>query len=265
MLCTAFGLSVRTECPLPGAMRAGSGGSADIEIAFGQPRAWVETVAWGPYRARHADLFEFVMPGVARYTLEDRSRVTVTPEDGADEAAIGEMLVATVLPSLIWARGDVILHASAIARPGQNAGLLFVGASGSGKSSRLQRAVGRNARIIADDSARVYVQDGELFASGLPGGMFIRTHEAADSRTLVSVPPEQQLKAFPVKSMLILGNDDFPARRLTGIEALASLLRHRHRPRILQLLGTEADFIGPLGNIAARLRIAVAGGRAWMP
>ncbi|MDP3401765.1 MAG: hypothetical protein Q8R97_11650 [Brevundimonas sp.] len=261
MLCTAFGLSIRTECALPGAMPATTGVTPDIEIAYGVPRPWSETTAWGPYRARDADLFEFVMPDVARYTIEDRHRVIITPEDGADDASIGEMLVATVLPSLLWARGEIVLHASAIARPDRNTGLLFMGASGSGKSTRLQRAVGRGARAIADDSVRLHIRDGALLASGLPGGLFVGTHDLTHGRTLIPVPPEQQLKEFPVATALILDGDGKPPRRLTGLEALAALLKHRHRPRILQLLGTEADLIGPVADVATRLRIVTVGTR----
>lgn len=262
MFCTAFGLSIRTECALPGAMPAPASVTPDIEIAYGVPSPWAETTAWGPYRARDADLFEFVMPNVARYTLEDRQRVIITPEDGADHASIGEMLVATVLPSLLWARGEIVLHASAIARRDRNTGLLFMGASGSGKSTRLQRAVGRRARAIADDSVRLHIRDGEVLASGLPGGFFARQHGITDRRTLIPVPPEQQLREFPVATAFILDVDSNRAGRLTGIGALAALLKHRHRPRILQLLGTEADRIGAIGDIASRLRIVTVGTRA---
>jgi hypothetical protein len=261
MFCTAFGLSIRTECALPGAMPGPASGTPDIEIAYGAPRPWTESAAWGPYRARDADLFEFVMPKVARYTLEDRQRVIITPQDGADHASIGEMLVATVLPSLLWARGDIVLHASAIARPDRNTGLLFMGASGSGKSTRLRRAVERSARAIADDSVRLHVRDGALLASGLPGGLFVGTNDLTHGRTLIPVPPEQQLKEFPVATALILDGDGKPPRKLTGLEALAALLKHRHRPRILQLLGTEADLIGPIADVASRLRIATVGTR----
>jgi hypothetical protein len=263
MLCTAFGLSIRTECALPGAVPAPApaSGTPDIEIAFGAPGTWTESAAWGPYRARDADLFEFTMPTVARYTIEDRHRVIITPEDGADDASIGEMLVATVLPSLLWARGEIVLHASAIARPDRKTGLLFVGVSGSGKSTRLKRAVGRHARAIADDSVRLLIRDGAVLASGLPGGLFVGTHDPMDRRTLIPVPPGQQLMEFPVATAIILDIDGNSARRLTGINAMAALLKHRHRPRILQLLGTEADLNGTISDVASRLSIVTVGTR----
>lgn len=261
MLCTAFGLYFRTECALPGGMPAREGVTPDIEIVFGVPRPWAGTVAWGPYRVRDADLFEFVMPDVARYTIVDRNRVIITPVDGTDVASIGEMLVATVLPSLLWARGEVVLHASAIARQDRDVGLLFMGASGSGKSTRLQRAVGRGARAIADDSVRLHIRDGAVIASGLPGGFFATPHDLTDRRTLIPVPLNQQLEEFPVRTVLMLEMDAKAACRLTGLEALAGLLRHRHRPRILKLLGTEANFIGTIGEIATRLRVVTVGAR----
>jgi hypothetical protein len=121
--------------------------------------------------------------------------------------------------------------------------------------------VGRGARAIADDSVRLHIRDGALLASGLPGGLFVGTHDLTHGRTLIPVPAGQQLKEFPVATALILDGDGKPPRKLTGLEALAALLKHRHRPRILQLLGTEADLIGPVADVATRLRIVTVGTR----
>ena len=258
MLCTAFGLSIRSDITLPGAVTATVEVTPDLDIAYGPARRWAETVAWGPYRLRDADLFEFLMPGVARYRIEDRRRVIITPLDGADEDSVAGMLVATVLPCLLWARGEIMLHASAIARPGSGSGILFMGPSGAGKSTRLQRAVDRGARVIAEDSVRLRLQAGEVLASGLPAGVFVRRQHSHEERDFVSVPQGQQLIEYRVGRILVLEPGARRARRLGVVETMAALLRYRHRPRILRLLGSEADFIDAFGLLAKGLRTTTA-------
>lgn len=254
-LCVGHGLTIVTQIPIPGAMLATGDEAAEIEIDYDAPPPWTERLAWGPYRVADADLFEFAMPGVARFTCRDRRRITITPNDGADEAAIAAMLVATALPALLWARGEIVIHAAAAAEAGATRGFLIAGKSGSGKSTRLLRALDRGARVIADDSVRLRLLNGAVLASGLPGGIFIRHDSASDARAFLPVPEELQLREFPVASMLLLDPENEQTAPLRGPQALAALLRNRHRPRIAQLLRSEPDLLEPLAKISAALPV----------
>jgi hypothetical protein len=255
MLCVGFGLTLRTQIPIPGAMAAASGEPVDIEIGYGAPAPWTERVAWGPYRVVDADLFDFTMPGLARYTVNDRRRITLTPDKSASEEDIAAMLIATVLPALLWSRGEVVLHAAAASRSATGPGWLLLGDSGSGKSTRLLRAIGAGALAIGDDSVCLRMEGDRVIASGLPGGVFARRAGQGGSRDLIATSADRQVRACPVTVGCLIDTTGQPRRRFDGLNGLAALLRHRHRPRILQLLGTEADTIAPLARIAKHLRL----------
>ena len=255
MLCVGFGLTLRTEIPIPGAMAASAGEAADIEVGYGTPAPWTERVAWGPYRAAGADLFDFTMPGLARYTVSDRRRITLTPAKGAAEEDIAAMLVATVLPALLWSRGDVVLHAAAASRSPKGPGWLLLGDSGAGKSTRLLRAIGAGAHAIADDSVCLRLEGERVMASGLPGGVFARRPGQEGSRDFIATPADHQLRGCAVTMGCLIDTTGKPRGRLEGLDGVTALLRHRHRPRILRLLGTEADAIAPLARIAGHLRL----------
>jgi len=254
MRCVGYGLNIRTVVPIPGAMAATTDAPVDVEVDYGTPPPWPETVAWGPYRVRDVDRFDFTMPNLARYTITDRRRITISPERGADETLIAAMLVATALPVLLWARGDTVLHAAAASGSVDGPGWLILGDSGSGKSSRLVKALRSGAYAIADDSVRLRLEGDRVLASGLPGGVFSRASGPDDPRVFLPTPVGQQLRECPV-AMGQLIEPDGGARNAVGLVALTALLRHRHRPRILGLLGIEAAAINPLARIAKSLRL----------
>lgn len=257
-LCVGYGLTIATHILIPGAMRATGDEAADLYIEYGAPPPWTERLAWGPYRVADADLFDFTMPGVATFTCRDRRRIIITPHGCTDEAAIAAMLIATALPALLWARGEIVLHAAAVAMPGASAGMLFAGASGSGKTRRLLRASEAGGRAIADDSVRLRLVDNSVLASGLPGGAFgrgDRDGNGGDARTFRAFPRDRQLREFPVKTVYLLDAGETQNAPDPRLAALTALLRHRHRPRIAQVLRTEPELLQPLARIAAALEI----------
>lgn len=253
--CVGYGLTIATQVPIPGAMRATSTEAPDIDVDYGAPPHWAERQAWGPYRVADADLFDFTMAGVARFTCRHRRQITITPDDRADESDIAAMLVATALPALLWARGEIVLHAAAARAADASHGWLAAGASGSGKSTRLLSAVQHGASAIADDSVRLRLVDGEVLASGLPGGTFVRRAGENDRRDFQAFADGRQLRECPVDTLLLCP-DEVQAGADRKVNGLTALLRHRHRPRIAQLLRTEPVLLSPLAAIAATLRIA---------
>ena len=61
-----------------------------------------------------------------------------------------------------------MLHASCVALPDRDEGLLIIGPSGSGKSSLALMMMGFGARLVADDTTRVTLQGGRLRAAPAP-------------------------------------------------------------------------------------------------
>lgn len=253
-LSVAYGLTIASEISVPGAMSAANDEVAQLEIDFGLVPEWRALTAWGPYRIASADLFEFVMPGVATFTCRNRRRITITPDKAAESQMIGEMLIATALPALMWARGEVIIHAGAAVEPDATHGFIVAGPSGSGKSTHLVRALASGARIIGDDSVRLRLEGGKVMASGLPGCLFQRYGADADRRVARLVPDGYTVREYPVDRLMVLEQRQGDRERPGGIGTLAALLRHRHRPRIALLLGFEPTMLEGLASLACALQ-----------
>lgn len=266
-MVSGYGLCIRSAIALPGAVASADRScEPDVEIVEGITPIWEAARAWGVYRVGSADRFEVAVPGVARFTCLDRRRIVVDPVDGADRAHIADMLIATVLPALLWARGEVVLHAAAFLLPGAARAIAVAGASGSGKSTALAHALAIGARQVADDSVRVCLSAGEAFASGLGGGYFERIDDAG-GRIFRAVPPDRIGDVCPLGALFVLTPDAAAPRRLSGAEAIEALLRHRHRPRIAALLGTEPTLLPVIAQIARMVPIIAiqAEGRALIP
>jgi hypothetical protein len=250
-----FGLRIRSAFALPGAVQANdSDREPDIEIVQGAPPPWDETRVSGPYRSASADLFEFTMPTVARFACLDRRRILVDPAPDVDPMQLSEMLIATVLPALLWARCEITLHASAFVLDGGTQGVAVAGASGSGKSTALARALAMGAGQVADDAICLRMQDDAVTVSGLAGGYFERMR-GREGRIFRPTPGQQCRSACLLGALLVLTPSGGPARRLSGMEAIQALLVHRHRPRIASLLGIEAALLPTMASIARSMPI----------
>jgi hypothetical protein len=248
-------LRIRSVFALPGAVQANdSDSAADVEIIQGAPPPWDETCVSAPYRSASADLFEFIMPKVARFTCLDRRQILVDPAPDVDPKQLSEMLIATVLPALLWARGEIMLHASVFVLPGATQGVAVAGASGSGKSTALARALAMGACQVADDAICIRMQGDAAMVSGLAGGYFERMRKG-DRRIFRPTPGQQCRPACLLGALLVLTPDSGPPRRLMGTEAIRVLLIHRHRPRIASLLGIEAALLPIMASIARSVPI----------
>ncbi len=244
------GLRIRSAVPLPGAIPAEDAENpSDVEIVYATVPPGDSGCVSGPYRVTSPDLFEFTMPGLARFICLDRRRILVDPVPGADQAHLSKMLIATVLPALLWARGDIVLHAAAFILDGATQAIAVAGASGSGKSTVLARALAMGACQVADDSICLRVQHGAAIASGLAGGHFERIGDEG-ARLFRPAPPNQRRAASPVGALLVLHPGTVRPHRLGGVEAIQALLTHRHRPRIVALLGMEAASLSTMALIA---------------
>lgn len=248
-MVVAFGLRIRSAIAIPGAMVDPDEQPPDIDIRFGAGDIGPERAAEGPYRVGPHG-FEFAMPGVARYVCVG-NRVLVAPEPGANEADIAAMLIATVLPALLWARGEIVLHAAAFADPRRARAVAIAGASGTGKSTLLAQAVAAGACVIADDSLCLRAS----VASGLPGGWYDPLVAGETERRFNPVPAAAQLGEHPLGHILILTPGLDAPRALHGADAVKALLDNRHRPRIARLMGHEAALLPKIGAICGSIPI----------
>ena len=88
--------------------------------------------------------------GLADYELSGQSlRIKATPVPGADADEITEVFKSRILPLALSERGLLVFHASCVVMEGQ--AQVFVGASGTGKSTLVATLSSRGVACLADD------------------------------------------------------------------------------------------------------------------
>ncbi len=156
------GLSVDSEVPLPGLLNVESArGPTDVAIRFGDvPLALDDAALTGPTWAIDGEKFLLRIPGVARFLLLGGRSIVCEPEPHMPRDDVAIFLLGTVLGILLHQRGQVVLHASAVAVNGK--AVLFCGKSGAGKST-MAAALGQGGQpCVADDLCRITLRgDGE--------------------------------------------------------------------------------------------------------
>jgi hypothetical protein len=257
-----FGLRIESDFVIPGAIDWSQAGTpSDLKISLGTTRLGPDAKVCAPYRRLDGKL-ELIVPGIASFLLESPGQLTVVPEASAKDEDVSALLIASGIPMALWARGGLLLHASGVIQPGEAQAIAIAGASGSGKSSLARMLVTHGSKLIADDSLWLREQHGELTVSGLPGGLFAPNNAARAERTFWPVAAGAQSQAAQLGAIVILDPSLPPAAplQLRGADALAALLRHRHRPRIPALLGIEAERLAFTALLCAQVPVYALGG-----
>ena len=175
-LYSLFGLAIHSEVELP-ELPAGTG-DPDVVIRLGSvPRT--------PRKATMREEIAFHARGGAFHIKEGRE-IVLDPEPGADPSLLRVLLAGRMMAFLLRQRGWLPLHASGIEVKGK--GILFLGASGSGKSTTAAAFHSGGCNVVTDDVAAVRIDvNGGCVLS--PAGPRIRLLD--DSRAVFgAVEPE---------------------------------------------------------------------------
>ncbi len=205
----------------------------DVVVCFGAvPRTLESPRTVGVLHQAQPGRFLFQIEGVARYLVEDGTKVTIDRSPGASEAVVRLFLLNVILAVLLHQRGGLLpLHASALRVPG--GAVLFVGFSGAGKSTLAAEFVRRGYPLLSDDLAPLRPVKGG--AEVLP--VFPRLNLWADAArhfgfnpdALQRVRPEEEKysvpvacpatsASLPVRAIYVLTPHNRPEVTLTPVE-----------------------------------------------
>lgn len=255
-----YGLDVRSPLPLSRSRSAASTPTVTIEVH--DPCPTPEGLAGrllGECRvdgqlleaAYDVDGAVYVLfPGnlVARFDT-GRAVCEITPDPSADPAVVRRLVAVPVLATWMILTDRPVLHASAV-QIGDTAAV-FVGNTGSGKSTIAAALVGAGALAITDDLCRLAEHDDGWVCYPDVGQLRLRAGSAAlatmfnsevvapvDGRLTVSVPTAEL--PVPVGAVVFprISREapQMAATRLRGTRAVLALLEH---PRMASLLGDE--------------------------
>lgn len=197
--------------------------------------------------ARRGDSYLLGFPGVAVFHVcPQKSLIEVFPEESTNEIESVRMLLDQVLPRLLFHKGHVVLHASAVVLFGK-AAVAFLGETGRGKSTLAGSFHKSGAGFLTDDCLLIQAIDSGLLAIPaysslrlwpdsfdalgyeLPTGMSNKLSEG--KYRLAIKQRESGLLEAKLAALFVLGSpDDAPVdgrvscKPLSGSQAMMSLI-----------------------------------------
>jgi len=243
-------------------------GSPDVTIRLlPSVPAVAETLENGYFEVRPG-IFRLTVPQVARYWVEEGSRISIEPQEGSSPAEVRLFLLGSVMGALLYQRGLFPLHGSAVET--RWGAMIFVGAQGVGKSTLAAQFHRRGFRLLSDDVCAVVSTPGQLeilpalAQMRLCADAYERHGQPHDARFEVDkfvIPMKEGYcdQPMPLRAIHILadreeGKPEFTILR--GFDRVQRLLENLYRPQYLKGQSTQGDLMRLAGLIAQRTTIA---------
>lgn len=251
----AYDRIIDSAIALPGAMLAAAEDSVDWHVAIDRCSAppFDTGLVWEKQQ------LSWTINPTEQYLCEAR-RLIVRATIVADQQQIERNAIANGLPALAWIAGDIVLHACAVIMPGADVAIAFMAPSRGGKSTMLAQLMAKGATLLADDTLVLRHDGTRWIGSGLPMGWFERDPEAGESvRRFVGAKSGQSARRAEIAAIMVLQLVDAGSSTVmtpvTGTEAIAALLAHRHRPQVPVALGCTVPNLQQMAAIAASVPV----------
>jgi hypothetical protein len=269
-LYRAFGLNIDSEFEITGFEF--SGGDPDVEIRVGKvPECLAVTRYSGAAYQISPDEFLLTVPNVARYHVSNGRRIGVQLEPGASNDAVRLFLFGSVFGALLYQRGLLLLHGSAVQTP--LGAIVLAGLSGAGKSTLACAFSRRGRRVITDEIAAIDIHGR---ASVLPGHPFLFVWAEAlqqmgiETAALVRARPDLEKfvlplgdqfapEPVPLHAIYILQPGNSPiseALAIKGLKKFETLTQNTYRPRFIEQMALESQQFAQIASIAGNVRVA---------
>jgi hypothetical protein len=266
----AYGLSIHTDLVCPELLRHPHPvDDPDVTITLlGQ-----EAGTLCPPTDRSYDVqpgcFQLDVPGVARYRVEEGRRILIQPQASASPEKIRLFLFGSTIGALLYQRGLLPLHGSAVVT--QWGVMIFVGPQGSGKSTLAAEFHRRGYQVLSDDVCAVENTPHGLRVLPALAQFRLRndayqqlgaSREAYFDVDKFAVPMGERYcsHAKPLRAIHILC--DYSAEHpgfeaVRGLDRVRRLFENLYRPHFLRGQRTQNDLVRLAGVIAEHTTITL--------
>jgi hypothetical protein len=230
----AFGLTMRSDLALP-ELDPDAADPPDVQINLGStgrppPSLDADVVFESGPEAQYV-----AWPGVGAFLTRGTHTIIVEPAPGVSMPLLNLPLLGPVMARLLYLRGMLVLHASAIDLAGR--GAVFLGPKGAGKSTTVAAFVGAGHRLLTDDVLAVRISDVDN-PRIVPGFPQLKLSKDAASRLVshgaVAMPPP--IPEFPKQQRRLTG----PFSHTHVVPACLYVLARGDVARIMPLPAQEA-------------------------
>ena len=265
---TAFGLNIGSEMAIPELIE--SAGIPDVMVRLGRvDRENPEGATVGQHFWATADECCVFEDTVANFHVRRGHEITVDPAPGVGERILRSYLLGPAFSALLYQRGKLLLHGSAVAI---NGGVVaFFGGPGWGKSTTAAAFHARGHQVVADDEIVVEFTD----AGAMVVPAFPQFKLWPDAATAVGANPDDLPRLhedFEKRVRKVTDGFNFttlPFRRgyvlsmgralriepLSQQHAMMELVRHSLGTRLLAAGGRDRHFL-QCAEIARRVPIS---------
>jgi hypothetical protein len=145
-----FGLRIISEIEFPELLPSDFTGE-DISISLGKTpdKLEGEDIVRKPFSSINSDEYLLNVRNICKYYAGFGSRIIAEPASGIDTHSMRLFLLGTVMAAILYQRGNIPFHSSAIVKDGKL--ILFAGNSGAGKSTLVAHLATKGYEIFTDD------------------------------------------------------------------------------------------------------------------
>jgi hypothetical protein len=208
------------------------------------------------YSKMNAKEFFMEVPEVAKYFVKNGNQVTIEPHT-EDLRDVLLYFKSNCMAAVLFQRGKIPFHVSGVVD--NDGGVwLFSADSGTGKSTTALKLKERGYSIFTDDTALIYVENGQCFArASYP--MIKAWPKTMENQKLYGYDQSFQIhsshdkqgvffhndfihKPLPVKGLVFLeiADEDIEIKKITGMEGISRLLPNVYRGQWVTALNQNA-------------------------
>ncbi len=152
-----FGLNFQSEVIIPG-FGTTKFSRVDVAIHFGNtPDHLDKVISSGVLFESGKQEFLLKLPNVGKYYVSNGNQITIDPNPGASDDEIRLFLLGSVLGTILFQRGYLPIHGSAVEVDGK--ALMIIGNSAAGKSTLAATLNNAGFPLIADDLSAISLKD----------------------------------------------------------------------------------------------------------
>jgi hypothetical protein len=209
--------------------------------------------------------------GVGRFEIRDGREVSIALVQDHDPSILLLSLVGPVMAVVLCQRGGFALHASAVSIAGE--AVLFLGVSGSGKSTTAAALTAAGQRFLADDIVAL-VETGDGYEA-MAGAGYVKIDETVRDALHLSGTSLGRMESWSGESLQLVGGELAVGRvplgrvyvlrdgaalgmyRLAGHGAILELVRAGFGLRTFRGLIEPATYLAWCARLASRVPVVV--------